>query len=200
MTSKRKGTATIGRADRKTLRRIARRRGVAAACLCFASALVAVAFEVSELWQAVDERDTLRESGSAFVVAIPVAIILIGSAVYILRELRRSPLVIRGRTVEKIERREAPPPYEDIALAGRLVEGPRWMIDVDRACRLNSDGVSIEDLQGEQEVRLSRELYRALKEGESVVLLCTAGGKGFRRLPRWPSWAHDASVSRRRSP
>jgi hypothetical protein len=194
VTSKRKRTATRRGADRKTLRRIARRRGVSAACLCFALALVFLAFEVSDLWQAVDDRDTLREAGSAFVVAIPVAIILIGSAVYILRELRRSPLVIRGRAVVKIERLETVPPYEDIALAGRLVEGPRWIIDVNRACRLNGDGVSIEDLQGEQEVRLTRKLYRALKGGESVVLLCTPGGKGFRQLPRWPSWAHDASA------
>jgi hypothetical protein len=167
---------------------------VSAACLCFALALVFLAFEVSDLWQAVDDGDMLREAGSAFVVAIPCAIILIGSAVYILSELRRSPLVIRGRTVVKIERPEMVPPYEDIVLAGRLVEGPRWIIKVNRACRLNNDGVSIDDLQGEQEVRLTRKLYRALKEGESVVLLCTPGGKGFRQLPLWPSWAHDASA------
>jgi hypothetical protein len=167
---------------------------VSAACLFFASALVALAFEVSDLWQAVDDGDTLREAGSAFVVAIPVAIILIGSAVYVVHELRRSPLVIRGRAVAKIKRPEAPPPYEDIAFAVRLVEGPRWTINVNRACRLNSDGVSIEDLQGEQEVRLTRKLYRALNAGESVVLLCTPGGKGFRQLPRWPSWGQDASA------
>lgn len=194
MTSKRKGAATRPHADRKTLRRIAQRRGALAVCLCVALALVALAFEVSDLWQAVYDRDTLRAAGSAFVVVIPVAIVLIGSAVYILRELRRSPLVICGRTVEKVKRLEAPPPYEDIALAVRLVEGPRWMIDVNRSCRLNSDGVSVEDLHGEQEVRLTRKLYRVLKEGESVVLLCTAGGKGFRRLPCWPSWAHGASA------
>jgi hypothetical protein len=194
VTSKRKRTATRRSADRKTLRRIARCRGVSAACLCFALALVALAFEVSDLWQAVDAGDTLREAGSALVVAIPVAIILIGSAVYIVHELRRSPLVVGGRAVVKIERPEAAPPYEDIALAVRLVEGPRWIINVNRACRLNSDCVSIEDLQGEQEVRLTRKLYRALNGGESVVLLCTPGGKGFRQLPRWPSWGHDASA------
>jgi hypothetical protein len=194
VTSKRKRTAERREADRKTLRRVSRRRGVSAACLCFALALVFLAFEVSDLWQAVDDGDTLREAGSAFVAAIPCAIILIGSAVYILRELRRSPLVIRGRTVVKIERLEMAEPYGDIVLAVRLVEGPRWTINVNRACRLNNHGVSIDDLHGEQEVRLTRKLYRALKEGESVVLLCTPGGKGFRELPRWPSWAHDTSA------
>lgn len=194
MTSKPEGGATRLRADRKTLRRIARRRSALAVCLCVALALVALALEVSDLGQAVYDRDTLRVAVSAFVVVIPVAIVLIGSAVYILRELRRSPLVICGRTVEKVKRFEAPPPYEDIALAVRLVEGPRWMIDVNRSCRLNSDGVSVEGRHGEQEVRLTRKLYRVLKEGESVVLLCTGGGRGFRRLPCWPSWAHGVSA------
>jgi hypothetical protein len=194
VTSKRKRTAESRDADRKTLRRSSRRRGASAACLCFALGLVFLAFEVSDLWQAVDDGDALRAVGSAFVAAVPCAIILIGSAVYIRRELRRSPLVIRGRTVSKIKTPEMVEPYGDIELAVRLVQGPRWIINVNRACRLNNDGVSIGDLQGEQEVRLTRKLYRGLKEGESVMLLCTPGGKGFRQLPLWPSWAPDASA------
>ena len=192
--SKRNKTATKPRADLKTLRRAARRRGVLAVCICVALALVALAFEVAEVWEAASDGDTLRAAGSAFLVMIPVAIVLAGSAVYILRELRRSPLIICGRTVAKVERLEAPPPYEDIGLALRLVEGPRWMIDVNCSCRLNNGAVSMEDLDGEQEVRLTRKLYRALNEDEYVVLLCTAGGKGFRRLPCWPSWAHGATA------
>ena len=165
-----------------------------AACICFALALVAIAFEVSDPWLAAEEGDTLRLAGSSFLVAIPVAIVLIGSPVYIFSELRKSPSVICGHTVTKIKKLELAPPYDDIGVAIRLIEGPRWKINVNRACRLSSNGTSTDDLHGEQEVRLTRKLYRTLEEDELVVLLCTAGGKGFKRLPHWPSWAHDAST------
>jgi hypothetical protein len=158
--------------------------------------VVALAIDAGDIWQTVEDPETLREAAGSLIIALLplfVAAVAIASLVHIWRELRRDPLVLSGRTVEKIEKGPTPGPYAELAIALRLVEGLRWKIHISRACRLGGDGVLSDGLRGDQDVRLTRKLYRELRADEQVVLLCTPGGRGFEVLSHWPSWAHLSS-------